>query len=185
MLQNQNLFQILYRGNEEERKKMCNEGEWGTDIEINIAAIIADRPIIVYKRNHNNGISQLCHSYPHINRIVSGEVFSNVRKYLTDPFYNQVAQRIYCVYLPDSDTSAEPLLLYNIDQGHYRALLPRYGLSGYNMRHLALRKSRGNRKISRKSRGNRKNSRKSRGNKKSSRKSKGKGNRKSSRNKKL
>lgn len=42
---------------EDERKAMCQAGTWGTDLEIMIAAIIANRSIIVYKRNHSGGIN--------------------------------------------------------------------------------------------------------------------------------
>ena len=109
---------------QEERKAMCNLGTWGTDLEIMIAAVIANRPIIVYMRNRQTGVDQIaCAGSSVLNRIVSGEIFSGVRKYLTDPFYREVSKRIYCIYLPDADTAIEPLIEYNIEQGHYRALL--------------------------------------------------------------
>lgn len=122
---------------EDERKSMCQIGTWGTDLEIMIAAVIANRPIIVYKRDHDKGVSAACAASVHLDKILSGEIFKGVGKYLIDPFYVDVSKRIYCIYLPNANTDIEPLILYNIDQGHYRALKPKHNLlsRGYAMRY--------------------------------------------------
>jgi hypothetical protein len=158
---------------EDERKAMCELGVWGTDLEVMIAAVIANRPIIVYMRNRNTGIDQVaCAGSVHLNRILSGQIFRGVGKYLINPFYVPVAKRIYCIYLPDSNTDIEPLILYNIDQGHYRALKPKYDLIRYAMRskRKSIRKRKSVRKSVRKSKSKRKSVRKS----KSKRKNKSK-----------
>ena len=118
---------------QDERKAMCLDGTWGTDLEIQIASIISKKPIIVYKKDHLTGISGICSASSHIPRIVSGEIFTGVRKYLVEQPYSLINRRIYCIYLPVEDTADEPLILYNLDQNHYRALKPQFHIVAYGM----------------------------------------------------
>jgi hypothetical protein len=108
-----------------ERKKMCNLTEWGTHLEIIIAAKLYKRPIIVYKKKHNTGIGSLCEGQKLIQDIKNKKAFKGVRRYLSDKEYKDSEKRIYCIYLPDNNTNAEPIILYNINDIHYRVLKPK------------------------------------------------------------
>jgi len=105
----------------EEREKMCNLKEWGTHLEVMIAAKVYKRPIIVYKKGHNKGIGKLCESYHLIDDIKNKKIFKGVRKYLSGD-YKKSTNRIYCIYLPDNNSNIDPIILYNIGNIHYRVL---------------------------------------------------------------
>ena len=109
---------------------MCNLTEWGTHLEVMIASKIYNRPIIVYKKDHDTGIGSLCEGYSSIDDIKNKKSFKGVRKYLVGEDYKNSAKRIYCIYLPelaplDNNTNADPIILYNIGQTHYRVLKPK------------------------------------------------------------
>jgi hypothetical protein len=147
-------------------KSMCDDSSYGTTIEIEKAARIYKRPIIVYKENRKTGIASdlVCPSQTRIDN------FEAVKKYLNPPF-DKVLSRLYCIYLPKKNQNKEPIIIYNIGDYHYRVLKPKLNKKS---RKTSSRKSRKSRKeSSRKSRKSRKeSSRKSRKSRKvSSRKS--------------
>ena len=147
-------------------KSMCDDKSYGTTIEIHKAARLLNRPIIVFKEKRKQGIASedVCPGAHLIDMIKNSKMFKGVYKYLFKP-YDKVQKNIYCLFLPEHDTDAEPILLYNIGDYHYRLLKPKK-ISKVS------RKSRKSRKVSRKSsRKSRKSSRKSRKSRKSSRKS--------------
>jgi hypothetical protein len=151
---------------EEERQQMCREGEWGTNNEVWIAAKLYKRPIIVYLKDHDTGISKLCPGYDKIDK------FKGVRKYLFDKKFSSSSVRIYCIYLPDENrkngvnvvdprqsenSNIEPILLYNLGQTHYRVLKPKDKIVHFGKKKTvkkslrkSSRKSKKSKKISRK-----------------------------------
>ena len=145
-------------------KSMCDDKSYGTTIEIQKAARLLNRPIIVFKEKRNNGIAaeDVCPGAQFIDIIKNSKMFKGVYKYLFKP-YNKVQKNIYCIFLPEDDTDAEPILLYNIGDYHYRLLKPKKPKS-LSVRSKTSRKSRKSRKASRKT------SRKSRKSRKTSRK---------------
>jgi hypothetical protein len=108
-----------------EREKMCKKGEWGTHLEVIFASKIYNKPIIVYKKKHDKGIGNLCEGYKSLDSIKNNLAFKGVRKYLFGKEYKDVAKRIYCIYLPNNNTDVEPILLYNLDNIHYKVLKPK------------------------------------------------------------
>jgi hypothetical protein len=110
---------------DDDKQKMCNDGEWGTNIELIKAAIFYKKPILVYKSDHDDGISKDCLGFKYIKGIIDGLYLLGVRPYFVDPYYKNVEKNIYCLYLPLENTNEKPLLIINYGQSHYRVLLSR------------------------------------------------------------
>jgi hypothetical protein len=153
-------------------KSMFHKTTYGTVIEIEKAARLYKRPIIVYKEGRKNGLASkdLCLGARYIKQIKDSKMFKGVTKYFIEPF-KSVLPNMYCIFLPEKDTDNEPIIIYNIDDVHYRVLIEKTSRKSRKIRKSSRKSVRKTRKSSRKSRKTRKSSRKSRKIRKSSRKS--------------
>ncbi len=153
----------------EHEESMCDDKTYGTTIEIQKAARLYNRPIIVYKKNRNDGIASdlVCPGSQYISQIKSGKIFPSVSKYFNKKPYTDILPRLYCIYFPEKNTNNKPIIIYNIGDIHYRVLKDKFSKASRKSSKAprkSLRKSvrksvrksrksvRKNRKVSRKSR---------------------------------
>ena len=111
--------------------RMCNEGEWGEDVEIAKAARIYDIPIIVYMKDHYFGMYDgVVREYNMIDQIQNGTFCPQMQKYfVNEPFIN-VSTRLLSYYLPANSNGKEPILILNKGNSHYQILLPKGSYAG-------------------------------------------------------
>ena len=111
--------------------RMCNQGEWGEDVEIAKAARIYDIPIIVYMKDHTTGMYDgVVREYNRFNEIQAGTFCPQMQKYFVNGPFLDVSSRLISYYLPANSNGKEPILILNKGQAHYQILLPKGSYAG-------------------------------------------------------
>lgn len=96
-----------------ERGNMRNRGTWGTELEIRGASLLYNIPIVVYKSNNN---------ITHIDENLSIWASYNIPDYILNKSTNYY-KLLHNIFVPDTVVNKTPLILWNINDGHFQVLI--------------------------------------------------------------